>query len=198
MAAFGLPGHGRRPAIHAALAVPLLPCRRRCSAGYSPACRLHGATQACIARLGNASALAFFAFVRTFAQTWGITIASTILQNELTKRLPPAFIELVPGGLDLSYAAIPLIKDLHEPLRTQVRVAFADSLSTIWKTMIGICGMGFLSLFLLKEIPMSTATNEKFGLHDGEKLKSAAIDSGESMTEKDTSEANVQPSDDVV
>ena len=60
----------------------------------------------------NASALAFFSFVRAFAQTWGITITSTILQNELKKKLPEAFLSQFPQGLEIAYAAIPIIKDL--------------------------------------------------------------------------------------
>ena len=38
-----------------------------------------------------APALAFYNFARTFAQTWGIAISASILQNELKTRLPPAF-----------------------------------------------------------------------------------------------------------
>ncbi|KAI0826235.1 iron permease [Irpex lacteus] len=114
----------------------------------------------------NAAALAFFAFTRSFAQTWGITIAGTILQNELTKRLPSDFVAQFPGGSEIAFAAIPVIGDLPEPLRTQVREAFAASLSIIWKAMIGISGAGLLSLLLLKEIPMNTEVNEKYGLHE--------------------------------
>lgn len=125
----------------------------------------------------NAAALAFFAFTRAFAQTWGITIASTILENELHKKLPASFVSQFPGGLSIAYAAIPLIKDLPEPLRTQVRVAFADSMAVIWKTMIGICGLGLLSLLLLKEIPMNSEVDDKYGLHTGmEKADTQLID----------------------
>ena len=125
----------------------------------------------------NATALAFFAFTRAFAQTWGITIASTILENELQKKLPASFVSQFPGGTSIAYAAIPLIKNLPEPLRTQVRVAFADSMSVIWKTMVGICGAGLLSLLLLKEIPMNSDVNEKYGLHNGgEKADSQLLD----------------------
>ncbi|KAJ7598401.1 iron permease, partial [Mycena floridula] len=72
----------------------------------------------------TAAALDFFAFSRSFAQSFGITIASTILQNELTKNLPSDFVSRFPGGAQIVYAAIPLIKDIPEPMRSQVRVAF--------------------------------------------------------------------------
>ncbi|KAI0347418.1 iron permease [Trametopsis cervina] len=121
----------------------------------------------------NASALAFFAFTRAFAQTWGITIAGTILQNQLTKMLPESFVSLIPGeGSNLAYAAIPIINRLPEPLRTEVRVTFANSLRMIWRVMIGITGAGMLTLLLLKEVPMNMEVNEAYGLReelDGEK-----------------------------
>ncbi|CAL1715143.1 unnamed protein product [Somion occarium] len=117
----------------------------------------------------TASALAFYAFVRSFAQTWGITIASTILQNELKKNLPDAFVSQFPQGSEIAYAAIPIIRDLEEPLRTEVRTAFALSMSTIWKTMIGITGAGILTLPFLQEVELRAHTDEAFGLGEAEK-----------------------------
>ncbi|GJE93421.1 MFS general substrate transporter [Phanerochaete sordida] len=122
----------------------------------------------------TAPALAFFAFVRSFAQTWGITISSTVLQNELKKKLPAAFVAQFPGGVEIAYAAIPVVRGLPEPLRTQVRVAFADSIDTIWQVMIGVAGIGLLSVLLMREIPMHTEKDETYGLsavpvHDEEK-----------------------------
>ena len=115
----------------------------------------------------TAAALAFFAFARSFAQTWGITIASTILQNELKKKLPDDFVSQFPQGLEIAYAAIPLINGLPEPLRFEVRRAFADSLKAIWQPMIGISGAGLLTVLMLREIPMPKVTDEKYGLHPG-------------------------------
>ncbi|THH32797.1 hypothetical protein EUX98_g1387 [Antrodiella citrinella] len=116
----------------------------------------------------SAAALAFFAFVRSFAQTWGITIASTVLQNQLKKKLPPAFIAQFPDGLEIAYAAIPVISNLQEPLRTEVRVAFADSMSIIWKTMIGISALGLISLTFMKEIKMVSHTDATYGLSEND------------------------------
>ena len=87
-----------------------------------------------------------------------------MLQNELKKKLPEAFVAQFPGGVEIAYAAIPVIGSLEEPLRTQVRVAFADSIDVIWQVMIGIAGLGLLSVFLMKEIPMHTEKDEMYGL----------------------------------
>lgn len=121
-----------------------------------------------------ASALAFFNFTRSFAQTWGITISGTILQNELKKSLPHDFLSQFPKGVEIAYAAIPKIRALEEPLRSEVRQAFSQSMSTVWKLMAGISGLGVLTLLLLREIPLILHTDEKYGLIKGERLAVAS------------------------
>ena len=86
------------------------------------------------------------------------------MQNQLKQKLPEAFVAQFPEGTEIAYAAIPQIRHLPEPLQTQVKDAFASSLSTVWETMIGIAGIGVLSLLLMKDIPLGTVTNEKYGL----------------------------------
>ncbi|KAI0363645.1 iron permease [Pilatotrama ljubarskyi] len=120
----------------------------------------------------TASALAFYNFSRTFAQTWGVTIAASILQNELKQRLPDTFRAQFPQGIEIAYAAIPLIPSLDEPLRTEVREAFAASMAVVWKAMIGFSAAGFLTLFLLKEVPMQKHTDETYGLQNGRDARS--------------------------
>ncbi|KAJ7745389.1 major facilitator superfamily domain-containing protein [Mycena olivaceomarginata] len=101
-------------------------------------------------------------------RTWGITIASTILQNSLKKNLPAAFVAQFPPNFEIAYAAIPVIRTLEEPLKTQVRAAFADSMAVIWQTMIGFAGLGLLFSFLMKEVPMDTTVDEKYTLKEKE------------------------------
>jgi len=64
----------------------------------------------------NAHALALYAFVRAFAGIWGVTIGSTILQNELQHRLPKAFLSNLTGQVELAYQAIPEISLLPDDL----------------------------------------------------------------------------------
>ena len=100
------------------------------------------------------------------SQTWGITIAGTILQNQLKRGLPEAFTSQFASGVEIAYAAIPIIDQLDEPLKTEVREAFAASMSVIWKTMTGLCGAGILTLCLLREVPMIKHTDEAYGLRE--------------------------------
>lgn len=112
----------------------------------------------------NASALAFFMFLRNFAQVWGVTIGGTVLQNQLQKRLPADFVAQFPQGTGIAYATIPLINSLPEPLKTEVRVAFAQSLKVVWEVMVGIAGAGLISSLFMKGLPLHTSTDRSWEL----------------------------------
>ncbi|KAK4704677.1 hypothetical protein P7C70_g1530, partial [Phenoliferia sp. Uapishka_3] len=125
-------------------------------------------------------AMAFFAFSRSFGQVIGIAIGSTILQNELVKRLPQAFYEeFGAGSSDLAYSSIVIIKTLSEPLRSEVRKAFADSLRVIWQVMIALAGLGLVTALLMKSLALATTMDSEWGLE--ERLAVADAERGESM-----------------
>ena len=127
--------------------------------------------------------MAFFAFCRSFAGVWGITVGGTILQNELGKRLPAEFVTSLPkGSLSIAYSSIPLIASLEEPLRTQVRVAFADGIRIIWFVMIGISAAGLLSTLLMPDIPMQAKMDQKW-----------SVEQKKGDTEKDADRDNTEP-----
>ncbi|KAJ7629491.1 iron permease [Mycena polygramma] len=116
----------------------------------------------------TAQALALFIFMRNFSLVWGITVGGTILQNELHKRLPADFVAEFPGGVEIAYSIIPVIRILPEPLKTQVRVAFADSLKVVWWTTTGIAGLGLLVCLCMKHYKLHTTVDENWGM-EGEK-----------------------------
>lgn len=103
-------------------------------------------------------------------KVWGVTIGGTILQNGLHKRLPEAFLAQLPEGAALAYSAIPLIKDLPEPLGMEVRVAFGDSVQVIWQVIAAVSGLGLLSALLMKGLPLEDKMDEKWGI-DEEKTR---------------------------
>ena len=100
-----------------------------------------------------------------------MTIGTAVLQTQLTKRLPAEFIEQFPQGVAIAYSIIPVIPSLEEPLRTEVRVAFAESIAVIWRVMVGIAGMGFLSSLAMKGLPLHTQIDERWGLEEAGKTK---------------------------
>lgn len=91
-------------------------------------------------------------------QVWGVTIGGTVLQNELKRRLPAEFTAEFPEGVQIAYQAIPLIRNLQQPLKDQVRDAFAGSLRNVWLVDTGLIGLGLLSCFLLRHYALHTYT----------------------------------------
>ncbi|KAI0316904.1 iron permease [Amylostereum chailletii] len=114
----------------------------------------------------NGLALAYFMFLRNFAQVWGVTIGGTILQNELKKRLPAEFLSQFPGGTAIAYATIPLISQLPDQLKMQVRAAFADSLRVVWFVLLGVAGLGFLCSLPMKQLRLHTEVDQDWALQD--------------------------------
>jgi hypothetical protein len=110
--------------------------------------------------------MGFFNFARSIGQVFGIAIGNTVLTNQLHKKLPAEF--LAEHGASAE-AAIPYIKALADPLRHEVRVAFAESLQTVWYVMVGIAGLGLISVFFMKSLPLTTETDDKWGLEEREK-----------------------------
>ena len=119
-----------------------------------------------------------------------------MLQNQLKKKLPAAFTAQFPQGLEIAFAAIPVIKDLSEPLRSEVRQAFAQSMRTVWLVMVGISGAGLLTMALMKEVPMQAESDERFGLEskgpkgDLEKTDVATVVAVATAGKDDGSESN--------
>ncbi|OSX62647.1 hypothetical protein POSPLADRAFT_1141525 [Postia placenta MAD-698-R-SB12] len=114
----------------------------------------------------NAHALAFFTFIRCFAQVWGTVIGGAILQNVLRERLPATFVSTLPSGTQLAYSIIPEIRYLPLSLKAEVQAAFAQSTAIIWRVMIGVSGLGLLSCLLMREIAMRTSMDEQWGLQE--------------------------------
>ena len=99
-------------------------------------------------------------------QSWGIVLGGTILQNTLLNKLPSSFTSQFPQGVQIAYAIIPTISGLHEPLKSEVRAAFAQATQLTWRVMIGISGAGFLSVFLMKEFKLREDRDAQWGLQD--------------------------------
>ncbi|KIP03771.1 hypothetical protein PHLGIDRAFT_77045 [Phlebiopsis gigantea 11061_1 CR5-6] len=114
----------------------------------------------------NAPALALFAFFRSFAGVWGVTLGTAVLQTQLARRLPADFVAQFPGGVSIAYSVIPSIPALEEPFRTEVRAAFADSLKVLWEVMIGVAGLGLLASVLMKGLPLHTQVDEAWGMEE--------------------------------
>lgn len=68
--------------------------------------------------------------------------------------------EKFPRGVAVAYSVIPQIRDLPQPLKDDVREAFAQSLSVVWKAVAGLCAAGFVSSLLMRGLPLHTVTDK--------------------------------------
>jgi hypothetical protein len=93
-------------------------------------------------------------------QIWGVTLGGAILQNELLHRLPEELVAQFPRGVAIAYPIIPQIRDLPQPLKHNVENAFAESLQVVWKAVVGVSGVGMLTSFFMKGLPLHTVTDE--------------------------------------
>ncbi|KAI1791873.1 Mfs1.2 [Ganoderma leucocontextum] len=125
----------------------------------------------------NAPALALFVFLRTFAQIWGVTIAGAVLQNGVQGKLPQSVKDTLPGLSNVVYAVVPLIPTMQEPAKDVVRRAFAESLQTVWRILIGVAGVGLIASLGMKALPLHTQRNISLS-ETGEKVttEGAAVD----------------------
>ncbi|KAJ7053137.1 iron permease [Mycena amicta] len=134
--------------------------------------------------------LALLIFVRNMSYVWGVAIGGTIFQNQLISRLPADFVSKFPGGVAIAYSIIPVIRTLEEPLRTEVRVGFADSLKVVWWTAAGIAGLGLCTSLLMKHYPLHTSVDEKWGL---DKVEMKQEDTSEDRKSTDKEELTSSP-----
>ncbi|TFK91566.1 iron permease [Polyporus arcularius HHB13444] len=139
----------------------------------------------------SAHALGFHIFLRRFAQSFGIAIGGTILQNVLLHDLPPSFVQTLPQGVEIAYAIIPSIPTLDPVFKDQVRHAFARATQLIWRVLLGVSAVGLLSCLLMKEVELRTDMDEKWGLQEREKNKEPSLETGKELHVADTaSETN--------
>ncbi|EJD41683.1 MFS general substrate transporter [Auricularia subglabra TFB-10046 SS5] len=104
-------------------------------------------------------AQALLLFLRTLAQTWGLTIGSAILQNQLHRFARPGLPHFGPSTIP-DMTSFP-IEDQRE-----MQYAYARSLETLWRVLVGVSGLGLLSLALMRDIPLLAVVNEDWGLVD--------------------------------
>ncbi|TFK95533.1 major facilitator superfamily domain-containing protein [Pterulicium gracile] len=138
----------------------------------------------------NAHALALFAFLRSFAQVWGITIGSTILSNRLIPRLPTAILEN-SGGAEpgaLVYALIPRVRDLPQPIKDQTRRAFAESFQGVWIASVAIFGAGLAVSFFMADVPLHKHLDRKWS-ENARKAEKKEADLATSSQERSESSA---------
>ena len=116
-----------------------------------------------------------------------MTIGAAVLQNELSHRVPAAFLENFPQGAAIAYAVIPQVPSLPEPLKRGVQDAFAATLRVVWRVFIGIAAAGFVCSLFMEGLPLHSALDKEWAPPVG---SGSGDDASE---EKDASSAQDMP-----
>jgi len=73
---------------------------------------------------------------------------------------------LPSGGVELTYAIIPKLASLTEPLIGQVWATFADFLKVLLEAMIVVASVSLLSTLVMKELPLQEVADVDWGLSE--------------------------------
>jgi hypothetical protein len=121
-----------------------------------------------------ATSTGLWSFARYFGCIWGVAIPSTIFNNEcsrLARGLGDADIaELLTGGRAYQYATAAFVNSIEDvTTRAEVVQVFSGALRVVWLIGIAFAGIGFLLVFVEKEIELRNELNTEFGMEERKK-----------------------------
>jgi hypothetical protein len=121
-----------------------------------------------------ATSTGLWSFARYFGCIWGVAIPSAIFNNEcsrLASELTDKRIaDLLTGGRAYQYATAAFVNGIEdESTRRDVVNVFTGALRTVWLIGIAFAGLGFLLVFVEKEIELRKELNTEFGMEERKK-----------------------------
>ncbi|KAJ5773807.1 hypothetical protein N7457_008703 [Penicillium paradoxum] len=132
------------------------------------------AVQALLTEEDTARCTAMWSFIRTYGFIWGASIATAVFNNRfdvLAPRIADAAIgSQLTNGRAYEYATKIFIDSIADPFTVEeVRSAYVDSLNVVWYVSLAFAGLGFLLVFLEKEVPPRKELDTKFAMEEREK-----------------------------
>ncbi|KAF5131138.1 MFS efflux transporter aclA [Metarhizium anisopliae] len=129
------------------------------------------AVMAPLAESDTALAAATWAFFRSFGLTWGTAIPAAIFNNRFdqlaeTEITDPVFRSRLTGGRAYESATAAFRSMLPEATRNEFTRVLEMSLQRTWQVAIGFAALGFLLVFLEKEVPLRQELETEFGMVD--------------------------------
>ncbi|KAK3393288.1 major facilitator superfamily domain-containing protein [Podospora didyma] len=125
-----------------------------------------------------AVAVSTWNFVRAFGAVWGIAIPAAIFNNQIDARLnnsssggviSGAVREFLGGGDAYSRVSAEYISSLPLELQSEVIGVYNGSLKVVWEVCLAFNALGFLFVFLEKEIELRTTLDSDYKLKEGKK-----------------------------
>ena len=117
-----------------------------------------------------ATATGTYSFVRSFGLVWGVTIASVIFNGRINDNAgiinDPSTRSALMNGAAYADASGGFISSLDIQTRGEVIQVYVAALRTVWLTMVGMAGIGFFCVFIMKHVDLRKETDTEFGLAD--------------------------------
>ncbi|GKZ39099.1 hypothetical protein AbraIFM66950_011857 [Aspergillus brasiliensis] len=128
------------------------------------------AVQAEFSDQDTAAATAAWAFVRQFGVVWGVSVPSAIfnaqVQHDLSRVSSDSVQRTLSGGAAYEHGTKDYVNSLSGDVRKQVIGLYSDSLKVVWIFATVIAGVGFVLVFLEREITLRTKLDTKYGLKE--------------------------------
>lgn len=127
--------------------------------------------QASLPESDVATATSTFAFLRSFGFMWGITVPGIIFNerfNALRIRISDLTVRnKLEGGGAYGYASGDLLSSLSDQTHAEVVDVYAKALTAVWQAGIAFSLLGFLAVFIAKDVELRTELSTEFGLVEG-------------------------------
>lgn len=132
------------------------------------------AVQAPLTEEDTALITATWSFMRTYGFIWGATIATAVFNNRFDVLAPritdTAIRSQLTNGRAYGHATKIFINSIADPVTvTEVRSVYVDALNVVWYVSLAFAGLGFLLVFLEKEVPLRKELDTKFSMEEKEK-----------------------------
>ncbi|KAK4243069.1 general substrate transporter [Corynascus novoguineensis] len=113
-------------------------------------------------------------FMRAFSTVWGVTIPAAIFDNEVAKRATSltdqSLVGYLTGGKAYQYATQAFLDTIHDPVsRAEVIEIFSSSIKIVWYVGTAFAGLGWLLVWLEKEVSLRSKLNTKYGIKEDKK-----------------------------
>jgi Major Facilitator Superfamily len=125
------------------------------------------AVQADLQESDTVTATGTWNFIRSFGVIGGISIPTTIFNNQFDRTSSqirnPAVRASLSHGRAYSHVSRDFIKSFPNPLRDEIIGAYSESMKLVWQVAISFVGLTFLLVFLEKEIKLRTDLETEYG-----------------------------------
>jgi hypothetical protein len=136
------------------------------------------AIQASLSDSDSAASTALFAFVRSFGAIWGVTIPVAVFNNQFNKLLykitDPAARALLANGNAYEHASRAFIWSFAEDTRVEIIEVYTEALKVVWQVAIAMAGLGFVLVFVEKELKLRMELKSEYGMKGKEKTSEPA------------------------